>query len=188
MLGREKNVQNQLRQVVDHLRAGELSRYTISSKEWHAANINAATSLFGFSSWKEFVCYVHALFGLYPPMTQSTPGDAISKFEWCLAAKLRINCRLSYRTIAFILGLKSESNVAEQVKKWVYEWGEAGEDLSILDITEEFLESTCPQAYIDEGLDKICGIPDGKDFKIHTPRKNTLFTRACSLLELWKRL
>ena len=30
----------------------------------------------------------------------------------------------------------------------------AGHDLSILPITEDFLKETCPQAFIDEGLDK----------------------------------
>lgn len=91
-----------------------------------------------------------------------------------------MNCGMSYRTIGYILGLKVENSyVGEKVKPWVKKWGEAGEDLSILDITAEFLEATCPQAYKDENLEKICGIPDGKDFKIFTPRKNTLFTRAC---------
>mmetsp|Transcript_10694 Transcript_10694/g.17718 ORF Transcript_10694/g.17718 Transcript_10694/m.17718 type:complete len:228 (+) Transcript_10694:1807-2490(+) len=44
---------------------------------------------------------------------------------------------------------------------------------------QKFLEETCPQAYKDEGLTNICGIPDGKDFKINTPRKNSLLSRAC---------
>ncbi|EJK57584.1 hypothetical protein THAOC_22356 [Thalassiosira oceanica] len=38
---------------------------------------------------------------------------------------------------------------------------------------------TCPMAFKKEGLEKVCAIPDGKDFLIHTPRQNTLFTRAC---------
>ena len=76
---------------------------------------------------------------------------------------------MTYRIMALILGLKLACHVGKMVKKWIFEWGEAGEDLSILDITPEFLEKTCPQAYIDEGLNNICGIPDGKDFKIHTP-------------------
>lgn len=69
--------------------------------------------------------------------------------------------------------------MSQYIKPWVKLWGDAGHDLSILPLTEEFLKATCPQAFIDEGLERICGIPDGKDFKIFTPRKNTLFTRAC---------
>ena len=50
--------------------------------------------------------------------------------------------------------------------------------MSILDIDAEYLEKRCPQQYKDEGLDKCCAVPDGKDFMIHTTRSNTLFTRA----------
>jgi hypothetical protein len=123
---------------------------------------------------------VQALFGLYPPTELPNCKDPVSKFEWCLVAKIIINCGLPYRTIAYILGLNAEnSHVAEKVRWWVDRWGEAGEDLSILDITPEYLEQTCPQAFKDEGLHNDCTIPDGKDFKIYTPKNNTLFTRAC---------
>ena len=57
-------------------------------------------------------------------------------------------------------------------------WGEAGEDLSLLDITAEFLTKTMPQAFIDDGLDKIAGLPDGKDFLAWTVRSNTMVTRS----------
>ena len=123
---------------------------------------------------------MQALFGLYPPTELPNCKDPVSKFEWCLVAKIIINCGLPYRTIAYILGLNAEnSHVAEKVRWWVDRWGEAGEDLSILDITPEYLEQTCPQAFKDEGLHNDCTIPDGKDFKIYTPKNNTLFTRAC---------
>ena len=54
----------------------------------------------------------------------------------------------------------------------------SGKDLSILDITPEYLEEVCPQQYKDEDLEKCCAVPDGKDFMIFTTRQNTLFTRA----------
>ena len=58
------------------------------------------------------------------------------------------------------------------------EWGEAGEDLSILEINEDFLIATMPQKYKDAGLTNVALLPDGKDFMIHTPRANTLISRA----------
>mmetsp|Transcript_4644 Transcript_4644/g.7163 ORF Transcript_4644/g.7163 Transcript_4644/m.7163 type:complete len:137 (+) Transcript_4644:1553-1963(+) len=100
----------------------------------------------------------------------------MTEFEWMIAAKLRMNCGFSCTHIALIFGLKS---VSLKVQRAVKEWGEAGKSLSILDISEEFLNETCPQAYKDEGLTNICGVPDGKDFKINTPRKNSLLSRAC---------
>ena len=50
--------------------------------------------------------------------------------------------------------------------------------MSILDIGPKYLEKRCPQQYKDEGLDKCCAVPDGKDFMIYTTWSNTLFTRA----------
>ena len=180
-LEKEKKLQAKLKAANELLEnIGGLSRLTFTNKDWHKNNDTSATSLFGFSTWKETVCYVHALFGLYPPVELPKHDDSITQFEWCLAAKIRINCGMPYRTIGYILGLKAvDSYVGEKIKPWVHKWGEAGEDLSILNITPEFLDATCPQAYKDENLEQICGIPDGKDFKIFTPRKNTLFTRAC---------
>jgi hypothetical protein len=94
-------------------------------------------------------------------------------------AKMRLQCAVSYRFITLILGVKSLSTVCKHLNPWIAKWGEAGIDLSILDIDEDFLTATLPQAYIDEGLTKICAVPDGKDFKVHTPCRNALFTRAC---------
>ncbi|EJK67174.1 hypothetical protein THAOC_11828, partial [Thalassiosira oceanica] len=87
--------------------------------------------------------------------------------------------KLKRVTLALMIGFKSTSYLGERVKFWIWKWGEAGENLSILDIDEEFLAKTCPMAFKKEGLEKVCAIPDGKDFLIHTPRQNTLFTRAC---------
>ena len=49
---------------------------------------------------------------------------------------------------------------------------------SILDITPAYLRATCPEAYKAKGLLKICALVDGKDFMTHTPRSNTVLTRA----------
>ena len=175
---REKEMQRKLEEVSKLIHSHGLSRFTITSRSWHKKNKYAATTLFGFTSWKETVMYLHALFGLYPPMGSPSLGSSVSAFEWCLLAKMRMNCAMLYRTLSFILRLKSPAYVGKRIKLWVYEWGEAGEDISILDVTKEFLEKTCPQAFKDEGLEKVCAIPNGKDFKMYTPRKNTLCLSA----------
>jgi len=123
--------------------------------------------------------YIHALFGLKPPLTRPHPErDSVSEFEACLMAKIRIQRGMPVTEIALIWGPKDRRRVGELVRRWVKKWGEAGRDLSILPIDAAFLDKTCPQAYKDEGLEKICGVPDGKDFKIDTKRQNSLFTRA----------
>lgn len=80
-------------------------------------------------------------------------------------------------TLGLIWG-RAVSTVSAYIDEWAAKWGEAGEDLSILDITEEYLEFSYPTKYTEANLLKICALPDGKDFMIFTPRSNTVITRA----------
>ena len=107
----EEELQDKLREADKLLtKVGGMSRLTLTNKIWHNTNMTASTCLFGFSTWKETVLYIHALFGLYPPTESFKLGDRINEFEWCLAAKIRMNCGLSYRMIGYILGLKEGSS------------------------------------------------------------------------------
>ena len=71
------------------------------------------------------------------------------------------------------------TNIGRYVKQWAPLWGEAGADLSILDINEEILISLTPEDYINGCTDKVCGLVDGKDFKTETIRSHSGITRAC---------
>lgn len=86
-----------------------------------------------------------------------------------------IDCRYPQETLALIWG-RDQSTVSRCIDEWADEWGEAGEDLSILDISEEYLENTYPERYRAAGLVRVCALPE-KDFMIHTPRGNTVLTR-----------
>jgi hypothetical protein len=50
---------------------GGLSRLIMLDRKWHKASswkdTSAASTLLGFATWKETVCYVNALFGLILP-------------------------------------------------------------------------------------------------------------------------
>ncbi len=156
-----------------------LTRRGFVSKEWHRHNPNAARHFFGFQTFKELVYYLHALFDVLPPsrpqeITKDTP---IQPFEKYLMGFMRIHTGMTVESIATIWGRK-DGTTSEIVTAAVKSIGNAGKDLSILDITEEYLLKTVPQQYVDEGLERCCAVPDGKDFKIYTTRKNTMFTRA----------
>lgn len=156
-----------------------LTRRGFVSKEWHRHNPNAARHFFGFRTFKELVYYFHALFDVLPPsrpeeITKDTP---IQPFEKYLMGFMRIHTGMTVESIATIWGRKV-STTGEIITAAVESIGSAGKDLSILDITEEYLLKTVPQQYVDEGLERCCAVPDGKDFKIYTTRKNTMFTRA----------
>jgi hypothetical protein len=45
--------------------------------------------------------------------------------------------------------------------------GEAGEQLSILHITPEYLLKERPEEYLAQGFDKPGSLKDGKDFMMH---------------------
>lgn len=154
-----------------------LTRSALLSKAWHKNHPDAANHLFGFKSWKELVYYFHALFHVLPPKKYVPKAESVSRFEQYLMSYMRIHTRMSIFQIALIWG-RDRHHTGRLINNAVKTIGNAGKDLSILDITPEFLEATCPQQYKDEGLERCCAVPDGKDFMIYTTRKNTLFTRA----------
>ncbi len=84
---------------------------------------------------------------------------------------------MTVQMVAMIFG-RDESMIGSYINKLVKKIGSAGKDLSILDITPEYLAATCPQQYKDEGLEMYCAVPDRKGFMVYTTRKNTLFTRV----------
>ena len=154
-----------------------LTRNRISCRHWHKKNPDAARTLFGFPSWKELVYIFNGLFGVLPPTKYVAKDDQITPFEEYLLAYLRIHTGMTVTTISFVIG-RHQSHCSRLINSAAKSIGQAGKALSILDIDPEYLELTCPQQYKDEGLEKCCAVPDGKDFMIHTTRKNTLFTRA----------
>lgn len=119
----------------------------------------AANSLLGFNSWQEKVCYIYALLNLLPPVKEVKACDQVSEFrirvlsDHGLIAKLRIN---TVRNIAYILG-RDSSHASSFIKPHGLRHRER---LGIFinpsyHITEDFLRETCPQAFIEEGVDKI---------------------------------
>ena len=132
-----------------------LTRYNLTNPEWHASHPSAAKHLFGFATWHETVMHVWALWPhLEPPTTLCSPSSPITPFEKCLLTKVRFRRALPHALLSFMFG-RHPSRVSLYIAEWAPKWGEAGEDLSILDITPEYLEATCPQKYKDEGLHNV---------------------------------
>ena len=52
-----------------------------------------------------------------------------------------------------LIGGRDGSHAGRLIKKALISIGVAGKNLSILHLTPEYLEATCPQQYKDEGLD-----------------------------------
>ena len=170
---------NKLQLFIVENEAYGLTRRGFISKEWHRNNSNAARHFFGFKTFKELVYYLHALFDVLPPDDPQTimKDTPILPFEKYLMGFMRIHTGMTVESIAAIWG-RDGTTTGRIITDAVKVIGDAGKDLSILDITAEYLEKTIPQQYVDEGMERCCAVPDGKDFKIYTTRKNTLYTRA----------
>jgi hypothetical protein len=64
------------------------------------------------------------------------------------------------------------------VNRRAVEWGEAGQDITILDLTLEYLGADMPQEYKDSGFDDVGLLVDGKDNNCDTIRKDSSLSRA----------
>ena len=141
------------------VKRGGLCRTTLTDPAWHEAYPGAASHLFGFKSWKETKLYVWALWPELSPPPATTTSEAatdhnVTPFEKCLIAKMRIHRGFPLQTLSLMWG-RDRRTVGRYVEEWVPKWGVAGEDLSILDISAEFLEETCPESYKAVGLTKV---------------------------------
>ena len=155
-----------------------LTRANIVSDEFHAMNPRAAKHLFGFESWAETKAIVWAI---WDDVNQNVTGKGhITKFEKILITKMRMRRSYDTESLAYIFD-RVPSRITEYIQEWAPLWGQAGRDLSLLHITEEFLTFHYPQSYKDAGFvdsKKIGAVPDGKDIMMETHRLDSLFTRG----------
>ena len=184
-----------------------LDRRVLFDDAWHAAHPSAAHHLYGFDDWSTTKDMMFVLFLLEPPIFDTTKPIAhhhITDFEQALLTKMRFHIgyanpnhpyslqprilthtspppppppSYTHHTLALICG-RDRSTITPYIQTWAPKWGEAGEDISILDITGDFLDATCPQSYKDQGLLNVGAVPDGKDFAIEVPRTHTLLSRS----------
>ena len=100
-------------------------------------------------------------------------GTPLSLFEQCLMTLFYIESNHTLQFIAQVYGFKDHTRVSRIINAWLPEWGEVGEQFSILPfIDKDFLDDTEPQSYIDLGLKKAGAIIDGKDFYTDTVRSD----------------
>ena len=162
---------------------GGLSRLTMFSDGWHQNHSTAAKLLFGFRSWSETKKYVQCLFPFInircvpaPRRPETIGGDIdltdMTDFESCLMCRLFFH----HRENEGILGLiwnRHRTQIGRILHKWSPYWGEAGEDMSLLDIGwNSYLDKEHPDlddaTYDDTRVVNI----DGKDFKTASKRKD----------------
>ncbi|EJK54476.1 hypothetical protein THAOC_25893, partial [Thalassiosira oceanica] len=167
---------------------GGLSRVNLFDAEWHKKYPNAAKLLFGFNSFDETLTMVECLFPdvdvtqlpmLTPPKkSRKVSGDApelkmsqLTPLERCLLCRLFFRRDLTQEFIGLIFN-RHRTYIGKILRDWAPRWGKAGEQLSILDITREFLLDEEPDRSKQVGVEKAVAV-DGADTSCEKMRKDT---------------
>jgi hypothetical protein len=161
-------------EVAETSAMNSFTRKNITSTEWHKSNPKFAEYWLGFHTWGEFIIYHQCLWPTVPVDENDSNSD-ISDFEQSVITKILFRKGNEFASLGWMWG---RSNIGSYVRKWGPLWGVAGSDLSILDINEEILIALTPEDFKNGCTDKVCGLVDGKDFKIETIRTHSGLTRA----------
>ena len=161
---------------------GGVCRHSLCSPDWHAKNPDAAKEFFGFDTWDETQYHMWAFWPdlQAPDRREGRPYDPGSKhtpFERALVTKMRMHRSFTRKCLAMMWGV-STTSIARYVKEWAPMWGEVGEMLSILEVSEDYLEQSLPRNFRGSGLERVMGLADGKDYMCETDRAHTAVSRA----------
>lgn len=153
-----------------------VNRASLSSDEWHKLHSRQAKNLFGFDTWDETKETIHVNFDLQPRApSEWNPDSPLTEFEECLLCLAWMENDITLETMKAYTGGKSITTVSNLLKKWTPEWGEVGDQMSVLPwITAEFIDEMEPEKYQKAKLRKAGSVIDGKDFGAETVRKNAV--------------
>ena len=154
---------------------GGLCRANIPDLKYHEKNPKACQELFGgqFKSFRQLQVYLRCWFpnifnprngagvrcekfnfhpiDVYSKNCQTTP---LTDFEQCLLTLMRFQRRITLEQLALIWG-RSHNRCSEIIQLWAPRLGKVGLNLSILQITPEFLEHAMPENFKLLGLEKV---------------------------------
>lgn len=157
-------------------------RYRFTDDGWHAQNTIFAKYWLGSSSWSEYKELVSCLWPNIEVPTQQWReriyhDSELSEWEQCMVARMRLRKGSEYSCLSILWG-RSVSSIGNYCNNWLPNWGYAGQDLSILDLTPEYLDATMPKEFIDNNMSDICAMVDGKDFLSEVERSSGAASRA----------
>ena len=170
-----------LQDVADILvKMGGLNRANLFNKKFHKKYPGASKCLWGFESYKETLVMVECLFEdvdvSHTPSFKTSGDDKLAfdnhltPLEQCLICKLFFRRDLNEEFIALIFG-KHRTTIGKVLKKWAPRWGKAGEQLSILDVTKEYLDGEEPERSKLVGVTNVVTV-DGTDTTVEKNRKD----------------
>lgn len=177
-LSSEKEKRKAVEIELDGIKYIGLSRFTISSDEWHKRHPDACHQLFGFDTFDQLKIYHKVFFQKEKNYVESTSySDYITFFEKSLMwlMKTRVNMKHSQLMLIFE---RARSTISKKLKDIGPFWKKIGLSLCLLDISESFLEKQMPQEFIDANMTHVAALNDGKDFKSESVRIDSFFHRV----------
>ncbi|MBT5401961.1 MAG: hypothetical protein HOL28_00800 [Crocinitomicaceae bacterium] len=181
---KEKMDQSEKREstINDRFNSG-FTRKNLLDDKWHEKYPAQCKDLFGFESFREMKIYFSCFWPEYFGDTENEScfklkeNGLISTFEKAAMTKMRFHRRVTLNHIAGIYGVHY-TLVCKYVQQWAPKWGMVGLNLSILDITPEYLEKSVPKEFTSAGLDKVAALVDGKIIATDNCRSNSTISRA----------
>lgn len=199
-----QSLRAELNQCV-RLEVSGINRTTISSVEWHRKNPDMCRFLFGvmddFGQLQTLLTQ-----GFFPDVEVATGSgdDAVTQFEKILLCLVRMRRRFELKTLGALIG-RHKSQVSRYMDEWLPELGRVGrycsrldmdklhdyvsaEDAALLEVPHSsnqpapkhrfFYQDALPLEFsVEEGMDFIAALKDGKDFMTDTTRTNSALTR-----------
>ena len=111
---------------------------------------------------------------------QSKDGEFIlpklRDVERCLITRMFFHSFSRMKIMAMFID-RDRTTVGEIIKQWAQRWANVGMDLSILDITDDYLTKEVPDRNIDLGKSELVFV-DGKDYLCAPKRSDTTIEKA----------
>ena len=181
----EQSVMKKINELISQV--GGVSRLTMLNDEWHDKHKDAAWLLWGYNSWDETKLYVKAYFPeldtSYDPskhIQQSKDGGFrlpnLSDFERCMITRMFFHSFSRQNIVAMFID-RDRTAIGKIIKQWAPRWANVGIDLSILDITDDYLTKEVPDKNIDLGKPHLVYV-DGKDYLCAPKRSDTTIEKA----------
>ena len=154
-----------------------LERGLILNSFWHESNPQACSHLLGFHTFEEYKVYCVCLFPGIKLEYGTCKLDNITDWEKLTMTKIRMRRGVSLFLLNLIFS-RNRTTVGVYVTFGAAKWGEAGENLSILELTKEYLDHERPQIFTDANHQSVAALVDGKDFMTADPKQNSAIKKG----------